>query len=58
MQNSFFAASLDQEIASRRILELEQRRVGSYSIGLYPASMAYNSATQGSADRLRIANRP
>ncbi|MCP9927970.1 hypothetical protein [Cyanobium sp. CH-040] len=58
MQNSFFADSLDQDTVKRRILELERGRVGFYSIGLYPASMAYNSAMHGGADRLRMAARP
>jgi hypothetical protein len=58
MQNSFFVDSLDQDTVKRRILELERGRVGFYSIGLYPASMAYNSAMHGGSDRLRIAARP
>ncbi|MEO1001897.1 MAG: hypothetical protein AAFX65_02150 [Cyanobacteria bacterium J06638_7] len=58
MQNSFFADSLDQDTVRQRILALEQGRVGFYSIGLYPASMAYNSAMHGSSDRLLLATRP
>lgn len=58
MQNSFFADSLDQDTVKERILALEQGRVGFYSIGLYPASMAYNSAMHGSSDRLLLATRP
>ncbi|MEX1323650.1 MAG: hypothetical protein AB1Z21_05565, partial [Synechococcaceae cyanobacterium] len=58
MQNSFFADSLDQDTVKERILALEQGRVGFYSIGLYPASMAYNSAMHGSSDRLLLAPRP
>jgi hypothetical protein len=58
MQSSFFAACLAQEIVRQRILQLEQGRVGFYSIGLYPASMAYTSAMHGGAERRRIATRP
>ncbi|TVS05325.1 MAG: hypothetical protein EA413_07065 [Cyanobium sp. PLM2.Bin73] len=58
MQNSFFADSLDQDTVKQRILALEQGRVGFYSIGLYPASMAYNSAMHGGGDRLLLATRP
>lgn len=58
MQNSFFADSLDQDTVKERILALEQGRVGFYSIGLYPASMAYNSAMHGGGDRLLLATRP
>jgi hypothetical protein len=41
-----------------RILGLEQGLVGFYSIGLYPASLAYNSAMHGGGDRLLLAPRP
>ncbi len=58
MQNSFFADSLDQDTVKERILALEQGRVGFYSVGLYPASMAYNSAMHGSSDLLLLAPRP
>lgn len=58
MLNSFFADSLDQDTVRRRILDLENGRVGFYSIGLYPASLAYNSAMHGGGDRLLLAPRP
>ncbi|MFQ6539826.1 MULTISPECIES: hypothetical protein [Aphanothece] len=58
MQNSFFADSLDQDTVRRRILGLERGLVGFYSIGLYPASLAYNSAMHGGGDRLMLAPRP
>ncbi|QNI69760.1 hypothetical protein [Cyanobium sp. NS01] len=58
MLNSFFADSLDQDTVRRRILDLEDGRVGFYSIGLYPASLAYNSAMHGGGDRLLLAPRP
>ena len=58
MHNSFFADSLDQATIRSRILGLEQGLVGFYSIGLYPASLAYNSAMHGGGDRLLLAPRP
>lgn len=58
MLNSFFADSLDQDTVRRRILELENGRVGFYSVGLYPASLAYNSAMHGGGERLLLATRP
>jgi hypothetical protein len=58
MLNSFFADSLDQHTVRRRILELENGRVGFYSVGLYPASLAYNSAMHGASERLLLAPRP
>lgn len=44
--NSFFSPSLDREAINLRILELEKGKVGLYSVGLYPASLAYNCAMQ------------
>lgn len=58
MQNSFFSDSLDQATIRNRILGLEQGLVGFYSIGLYPASLAYNSAMHSGGDRLLLAPRP
>jgi hypothetical protein len=58
MRNSFFADSLDKDKVRQRILELEDGRVGFYSVGLYPASLAYNSAMHGEDDRLLLATRP
>ena len=58
MLNSFFADSLDQDTVRRRILELEHGKVGFYSVGLYPASLAYNSAMHGGGGRLLLAARP
>ena len=40
--NAFFSRSLDADCIKQRILDLEHGRVGFYSVGLYPASLAYN----------------
>ncbi|MDJ0533543.1 MAG: hypothetical protein QNJ70_13820 [Xenococcaceae cyanobacterium MO_207.B15] len=58
MKNSFFDDSLDKRIIKQRIRQLEKAKVGFYSIGLYPASLAYNSAMQKSAKSLLLAPRP
>ncbi|NJN48856.1 MAG: hypothetical protein HC805_02455, partial [Alkalinema sp. RL_2_19] len=59
MQNSFFDQSLDQEAIKDRILALEDGKVGFYSIGLYPGSLAYNCAMQTSGSQyLLLATRP
>ena len=59
MQNSFFANSLDKRAIRSRIRKLcRNARVGFYSIGLYPASLAYNSAMQRSEKSLLLATRP
>jgi hypothetical protein len=59
MQNSFFANSLDKRAIRTRIRKLcRSAKVGFYSIGLYPASLAYNSAMQNSEKSLLLAPRP
>lgn len=59
MQNSFFANSLDKRVIRSRIRKLcRSAKVGFYSIGLYPASLAYNSAMQNSEKSLLLATRP
>ena len=57
--NSFFSPSLDRDAIHRRILELEKGKVGLYSVGLYPASLAYNCAMQKNSEgHLLLAPRP
>ncbi|MDJ0577964.1 MAG: hypothetical protein QNJ65_22745 [Xenococcaceae cyanobacterium MO_234.B1] len=58
MRNSFFDDSLDKKVIKQRIRQLDKAKVGFYSIGLYPASLAYNSAMQKSAKSLLLAPRP
>ena len=58
MNNSFFNDSLDQDVIKQRIRDLEDSKVGFYSIGLYPASLAYNCAMQTDGKYLRLATRP
>ncbi|MGK7947927.1 MAG: hypothetical protein AB4368_03740 [Xenococcaceae cyanobacterium] len=58
MQNNFFNDSLDKKSIKQRIRSLSKAKVGFYSIGLYPASLAYNSAMQKSEKSLLLAPRP
>ena len=58
MRNSFFDDSLDKRSIKQRIRKLSKAKVGYYSIGLYPASLAYNSAMQNSMKSLLLAPRP
>ena len=58
MRNSFFDSSVDAASIRRRVLELDSAKVGFYSVGLYPASLAYNCAMQNEAGRLMLAARP
>jgi hypothetical protein len=58
MQNSFFSSSLDKRAIRSRIRKLcRNAKVGFYSIGLYPASLAYNSAMQNTEKSLLLAPR-
>ncbi|GEM_PF-168405 len=58
MRNSFFEDSLDRTYIKRRVQELENATVGFYSIGLYPASLAYNAAMQTGGASVLLAPRP
>ena len=58
MHNNFFNDSLDKKSLKQRIRQLNRAKVGFYSIGLYPASLAYNSAMQKSEKSLLLAPRP
>ena len=58
MRNSFFDQSLDAGAIRRRVQELSNGKVGFYSVGLYPASLAYNCAMQNAKGRLLLAPRP
>ncbi len=59
MNNNFFNEdSLDKKIIKQRLRKLAKAKIGFYSIGLYPASLAYNSAMQQSSKSLLLAPRP
>lgn len=58
MRNSFFKDSLDKTYIKQRIKALAKGTVGFYSIGLYPASIAYNCAMQKGEIQLFLAPRP
>ncbi len=58
MNNNFFDNSLDKKSIKQRIRQLSKAKIGFYSIGLYPASLAYNSAMQKSQKSLLLAPRP
>jgi len=58
MRNSFFSDSLDKRSIKQRIRKLSKAKIGFYSVGLYPASLAYNSVMQKSEKSLLLAPRP
>ena len=57
MQNSFFKTPHSKDSLALRLTELDQGNVGFYSVGLYPASLAYNCAMQGEGQNLLLAPR-
>tara|TARA_B100000214_G_scaffold271143_1_gene201460 strand:+ start:446 stop:1987 length:1542 start_codon:yes stop_codon:yes gene_type:complete len=52
LSNSFFTEPYSSEPIAKRIREVLNGNVGFYSVGLYPASLAYNCALQN--ERLNI----
>ncbi len=56
--NSFFSNTKNTSMIQQRIAEVENGKVGLYSIGLYPASLAYNCVMQKAQHRLLLAPRP
>ncbi len=58
MINEFFTDNPDRDLVLQRLRELDGAKVGFYSIGLYPASLAYNSAMQAAEPSLLLAPRP
>ncbi len=57
MRNSFFVTANNKRSIASRIKQLSEGKVGFYSVGLYPASLAYNSAMQSDGSRLLLAPR-
>ncbi len=58
MINSFFSNCTDKRSIALRLRQLREGKVGFYSVGLYPASLAYNCAMHGSNSNLLLAARP
>ncbi len=57
MFNDFFYDISTKESITLRLLELDKAKVGFYSVGLYPASLAYNCVMQNSTNNLLLAPR-
>ena len=57
MKNNFFFEAKDRESISLRLAELDKAKVGFYSVGLYPASLAYNCAMHSIEEVLMLAPR-
>ncbi|WP_036918181.1 MULTISPECIES: hypothetical protein [unclassified Prochlorococcus] len=58
MKNNFFEKSYDKQSIELRLKQLNSGKVGFYSVGLYPASLAYNCAMQTNQNNLLLAPRP
>ncbi|AAP99841.1 MULTISPECIES: hypothetical protein [Prochlorococcus] len=58
MNNDFFVNSKSKASIASRLRQLKEGKVGFYSIGLYPASLAYNCAMHTKVDNLLLAPRP
>jgi len=57
MQNNFIENINDEKYFYSLIEDLENSKVGFYSVGLYPASLAYNCAMQGNSNNILLAPR-
>ena len=57
LSNSFFAEPYSRESIAIRIKEVLNGKVGFYSVGLYPASLAYNCALQNEGLNILLAPR-
>ena len=59
MKNNFFCkGELSRKDITERLMRLENAKVGFYSIGQYPACLAYNCAMQTDGSNLILSTRP
>ena len=57
MKNNFIENINDEKYFYSLIEDLENSKVGFYSVGLYPASLAYNCAMHGKSNNILLAKR-
>ena len=57
LTNSFFTEPYSSEPIAKRISEVLNGKVGFYSVGLYPASLAYNCALHNQGLNILLAPR-
>ena len=57
MQNNFIEKINDEKYFYSLIKDIEKMKVGFYSVGLYPASLAYNCAMHGKSNNILLAPR-
>ena len=58
MNNSFFRELNNEESFYSFLDDIENCKVGFYSVGLYPASLAYNCAMHSESNNILLAPRP
>ena len=58
MNNSFFRQVNNKESFYSLLEDIESCKVGFYSVGLYPASLAYNCAMHSESNNILLAPRP
>jgi len=57
MKNNFVENIKDEKYFYSLIENIENSKVGLYSVGLYPASLAYNCAMHGNSNNILLAPR-
>ena len=57
MKNNFIENINDKKYFYSLIEDIEKMKVGFYSVGLYPASLAYNCAMHGKSNNILLAPR-
>ena len=57
MKNNFIENINDEKYFYSLIEDIEKIKVGFYSVGLYPASLAYNCAMHGKSNNILLAPR-
>ena len=57
MKNNFIENINDKKYFYSLIEDIENSKVGFYSVGLYPASLAYNCAMHGNSNNILLAPR-
>ena len=58
MKNTFFNKKINEEYFKSFIKNIDEFKVGFYSVGLYPASLAYNCAMHSYKKNILLAPRP
>ena len=58
MKNTFFNKKISEDNFKSFVKNIDNFKVGFYSVGLYPASLAYNCAMHSSKKNILLAPRP